>query len=685
MLCAGSNVSLCAEDTTANAAVPRMIGASEDLSKYPGINKFIKIIHEYDNQQENEKRKEFVEVSSSKLTVGGKYIQKSLGTSPINDVTSVIRTLPGVISKGDLDAHLYVRGGSSYELTTVIDDQVSYAPFFWDGKVNMINPKLVESISFYSGGFPAKYGRLMSGVLDIKQITGDTEKTHFELDQNLTELNYLMHGPIKLGESSWLFSARKTYYDMILDYLYPSKVVVPGFTAYYAKFFIKLSPNHKFYLSQQNYSDIMRVEDSNLYMEPGADYRNTYSRLQYLAKLESTWVDNVSSRVSAGWENYSLYHYYKNQEQYTESVQKRTPIFFSTDLSFQGQQHSFEMGAYASREKVTQVEDMRLSPDPDYSQSVSIDTKVDYSYRYYYAGVYLQDDITLLPHEFALNFGVRYCMLPGATYLKARAFQPRAILYIGDKDNTVFTLSAGKYAIFNNPVFNGVMLDVDPEQAIHISAGLQQSMDSSSLWRAEVFYKDYFSLVREVHDSSTGVITGYDNRKQGQASGVELMWQKKETDNWGAALSYTLSSIQYKDPDHDWYFADHDQTHTFNLSGSYHFGPEWKMLGNLYAASGRPFTDITAATFEPSRNIWVPLKSALNGSRQPAVCKIDLSVEYSRPIWPFDRFQGSVYLGLSNILNIHNIYRYYWNHDYSIRNDLAMLPLMPVFGVKVVF
>jgi hypothetical protein len=87
-------------------------------------------------------------------------------------IEDLIKTLPGVSSRNELSSQYSVRGGNYDENLVFVNDIEIYRPFLvragQQEGLSFLNPDLVSSISFSSGGFEARYGDKMSSVLDIK-------------------------------------------------------------------------------------------------------------------------------------------------------------------------------------------------------------------------------------------------------------------------------------------------------------------------------------------------------------------------------------------------------------------------------------------------------------------------------------------------------------------------------------
>ncbi len=90
--------------------------------------------------------------------------------STIGGVESLIKTLVG--SNNELSSQYNVRGGNFDENLVYINDFEIYRPYLVSSGqqegLSLINPELARNVTFYTGGFAAKYGDKLSSVLDIQ-------------------------------------------------------------------------------------------------------------------------------------------------------------------------------------------------------------------------------------------------------------------------------------------------------------------------------------------------------------------------------------------------------------------------------------------------------------------------------------------------------------------------------------
>ena len=90
--------------------------------------------------------------------------------SATGGVEALIKIFVG--SNNELTSQYSVRGGNYDENLIYINDFEIYRPFLVSNAqqegLSFINPELTKNISFYNGGFQAKYGDKISSVLDIQ-------------------------------------------------------------------------------------------------------------------------------------------------------------------------------------------------------------------------------------------------------------------------------------------------------------------------------------------------------------------------------------------------------------------------------------------------------------------------------------------------------------------------------------
>jgi hypothetical protein len=150
------------------------------------------------------------------------------------DVFRTLQAMPGVVAPNDFTSQLVVRGSGPDQNLIVMDGVEIFNPYRLYGFISMFNPETVTDINLIAGGFPAKYGDRLSAVLDVTNKEGGRAKPMGgNISASISNANVVLEGPTPFGlRGSWLISARRTYYDLIVGPIAKSMGVVDGEVAF---------------------------------------------------------------------------------------------------------------------------------------------------------------------------------------------------------------------------------------------------------------------------------------------------------------------------------------------------------------------------------------------------------------------------------------------------------------------
>ncbi len=128
--------------------------------------------------------------------------------SAITGVESLIKIFVG--SNNELTSQYSVRGGSYDENLIYVNDFEVFRPYLVrNGQqegLSFINPEMVRNISFYNGGFQARYGDKMSSVLDIQYKKPSRSGGSAYI--GILEQGLQLEGSDRLQKFSYLLGAR---------------------------------------------------------------------------------------------------------------------------------------------------------------------------------------------------------------------------------------------------------------------------------------------------------------------------------------------------------------------------------------------------------------------------------------------------------------------------------------------
>ena len=170
------------------------------------------------------------------------------------DVLRSLQALPGIVAPSDFSAQLVVRGSGPDQNLIVMDDIEVFNPYRLYGLISMFNPETVVDISLMTGGFPAKYGDRLSAVLDVTNKAGNRQASlGANINASISNANLVVEGRTPFGiDGSYLFSARRTYYDLIIgpfakkSGLVANDVAFPNFSDLQAKVVFGPFKGHRF-------------------------------------------------------------------------------------------------------------------------------------------------------------------------------------------------------------------------------------------------------------------------------------------------------------------------------------------------------------------------------------------------------------------------------------------------------
>lgn len=250
------------------------------------------------------------------------------------DVLKSLTVLPGVQQGYEGSAGVFVRGGSSDQNLILLDGVPVYNATHLFGFVSVFTPEALQSVDFYKGGFPARYGGRLSSVIDVRMKEGN--KNHPETDLTIGPITskFTHQGPIKKGKSSYLISARRTLLDLFvtgiakISQMSDNEVVVPGLNLYdlNAKFNFELNPKNRLYVSFYGGGDRLSADFKDNYSyEEGETKQSTKLNLKWGNKIGALrWTSQLGNRLylntslSSGSFRYHVHNKYfqsvKNQD-----------------------------------------------------------------------------------------------------------------------------------------------------------------------------------------------------------------------------------------------------------------------------------------------------------------------------------------------------------------------------------
>ena len=644
-----------------------------------------------------------------------------------NAVEEMVQTQAGVSTHSELSSQYNVRGGTFDENSVYINNIEVYRPFLvrsgQQEGLSIINPDMVQSVGFSTGGFEAKYGDKMSSALDI------TYKRPKRTEASLTAS--LLGASAYLGIASkkftWTNGVRYKTNRYLLGSLQTKGEYKPSFLDYQTylswqpskrwqiDFIGNISDNHYNFQPEDretNFGTLQNVKKFRVYFDGQEKdlFRTYFGSLSITRHLSPrTDVSLLASAFSTReQERYDIQgQYWLTQTETSENLGVGTYMQHSRDylnanvkslklmLQHRTGKHKIEGGVTY---KVEQVKEN--SAEYEYRDSAGYnvphtgrDLRMIYALRAKNElnakriESYLQDTWNFqtrdsVPTLFTLNYGVRFAHW---SFNGESIVSPRASLTItpGKNRNLSFRIAGGLYyqapfykELRDTSMVNGITYatlnqSVRSQRSIHALASMSyrfEMMGRPFKFTAEAYYKALSQLVPYSVDNVKVTYYG-DQHATGHATGLDLKLFGEfvpGTDSW-LTLSVMNTRMRLNGKSIP---LPTDQRYALNLYFTDYFPgtTRWRMSLKLAYADGLPF----ATPHQELEN---------NSFRAPAYKRADIGMSYRL----LDNHDGSrntifknVWIGLDclNLFGINNVNSYYWVTDiagqqYAVPNFLT--------------
>ena len=644
-----------------------------------------------------------------------------------NAVEELIQQQAGVSTHNELSSQYNVRGGSFDENSVYINNVEIYRPLLirsgQQEGLSIINPDMVESIGFSSGGFEAKYGDKMSSALDITY----RRPTRSELSASMSLLGgtafaavgnkrLSMSHAVRYKTNRYLLGSLETKGEYRPNYLdYQTFISYRPDSLWSIDFLGNISENHynfrpsdretsfgtmedvksfKVYFDGQE-KDVFRTFFGSLSISRlfGAKHQTKvsllgsafYSKEQERYDIQGQyWLDDTQTS-----ENLGVGTYMEHARNYLTSKVASVKLMVNHKARKHDIEGALTMKFEDIKEKASEYE-MRDSSgysiphNPNRLDLIYTLRSENHINSNRIEG-YLQDTYRFASHGerqsfFTLNYGVRFNHW---SFSKETTVSPRvSIAMVPSFNNDItFRFSTGLYyqAPFFKEIRDTVTTDgvtrailnnkIKSQQSIHFVGAFDyrfKMKDRPYKFSAEAYYKLMHNLIP--YNVNNVKITYYGgNQCDGYATGLDLKLYGEfvpGTDSW---VTLSLMSTKQK-MNGKWVPMPTDQRYAVNVHFTDYFpGTEkWKMTLRLAIADGLPFG-------APHSGL------EHQNFRAPAYKRADIGMSYRL----YERGSRkspikNAWLGIDclNLFGINNVNSYYWvtdvtNQQYAVPNFLT--------------
>jgi hypothetical protein len=130
-----------------------------------------------------------------------------------NSVFNLLRLQPGILASGEQTNELIIWGCYEGQSKVIFDGFTIYGLKNFNDNISAFNPLMAKDIEVHKGGYDARFGERVGGIVNITGKNGNTEQTSFSVNLNNMTLNGMVEIPIARS-GSLIVALRHTYYEL---------------------------------------------------------------------------------------------------------------------------------------------------------------------------------------------------------------------------------------------------------------------------------------------------------------------------------------------------------------------------------------------------------------------------------------------------------------------------------------
>jgi hypothetical protein len=625
--------------------------------------------------------------------------------------------LPGVQSVSEASSGYNIRGGSADQNLILLNSAPIINPSHFFGFFSAFNSDMIEDVTLYKSGIPAKFGGRVSSVMDIDLKEGSTEK--FNVSGGISPLTgrLMIEGPIIKKKASFIISSRTTYSDWILRQLKNLQLKKSSASFYDLQGMLTFNPDDKNSFSLSGY---ISNDNFDLYKESEINYKNIAATLKWHHIYSPTFSYQLSAILSN-------YEYQDNSKQdsttYYSLFYKLKQQIVRADFTYRpGDNHKIDFGLDATN--------YFLSPgvqNPVGSYSEIVAKKLE-SEKAIEPSLYISDDYDISP-RLLISGGLRFTLFTAfgprtqyiyspdgprslenivdtVYYAKGKILQTYPGLEFRFSSRFVITpdlsVKAGiqrNYQYLNMVSNTTSMTPTDiwklsdkyikPQRGDQFSIGIYKNLNSNAL---ELSAEAYYKLLNNILDYKGGAELLMNNHLEtdiingtGKAYGIELM-VKKQLGMFTGWISYTYSRVllkvngKYEEEkvNGGFYFpANYDKPNDLKLVANAKLFRRLNFTTNLVYNTGRPITYPVA--YYDFLNINRVFYSERNEFRIPDYFRLDLAGTINGNLKAKKLNHSSVTFTIYNVLGRKNPYSIFFKTENGVVNGYQM----SIFGQPI--
>ncbi|MBL4656340.1 MAG: TonB-dependent receptor [Bacteroidia bacterium] len=573
------------------------------------------------------------------------------------DVIKTIQLVtPGVQSVGEGSNGFSVRGGNTDQNMILLDEAAVYNPTHLLGFFSTFNTNAIKDVTLYKGGIPAQYGGKIASVMDIRMKDGNNKRTAVSGGIGLLASNITIESPIQKDKSSFIVSARRSYFDLIFAHVNNDEAINNNKVFFYdvnAKANFTLGKKDRIFISGYTGRDKFRFGK-----EFGLNWGNNTGTLRWNHIYNNKLFSNTSL-ISSDFDYGITLGTGDNQADFVAGIRdhslKQDFDWFINDknqlsFGFQSTYHTYNPGKVESGENST-YNNFEVDKKYAWENSVYITNKqeitkrlaVQYGLRgtaYSLIGPSREfvfddpddrhptDTMTFESGEFYQT----YYTLEPRLMVRYHLNENSSIKASYDRNSQNIHLASNTMVALPTDLQLPSSMRIKPEISDQVALGYFRNFKNNEYESSiEVYYKEMQNQI-EFRNGADIFANPFIERElvfgKGWSYGTELFVRKAKGKTTGL-ISYTLSwsKRQFDDINNgEEFFASIDRRNVFNAVVSQKVNNKWTLSATWSYADGNAVSFPTGKMELDGQTIAI--YSEKNAYRMPANHHLDLSANY---------------------------------------------------------
>jgi len=574
-----------------------------------------------------------------------------------NSVFNFLRLMPGIQASGEQSAGLLIWGSYDSHSKVDFDGFTLFGLKNFNDNIGVVNPLVLKNMEVLKGGYEAKYGDKVGGIVNIVGKNGSLQKPTFTFNINNTTINSMIEVPVS-KKSSILAAYRQTYYELydpsdlnlfqrrnkqsdVIDFTLTPDYNFKDANLKYSFQGENTTVNMSLYVGGDRYSYDLESEVGNNKIARNEEEKNL--QIGGSAFINQTWKSGNTSSIIFSYsgltnstEELNRIIYIKNGREKIQKKGNGENIVEQYTIS-QENRINFKQGHFLEFGIGFQLNDVLLTRNLFVENLINMDTRSQRIFSYIQDNLPVNDIL-----EIKAGLRANYLLSPANFYL-----EPRFEASMKVNDEIKLNVSYGIYHQFlsktslvdstlNYYYFwaNSDNNTIPVLKGEHWVGGLSYNRNGFTI-SAEGFYKKTDGLSRFINGTqlvSRGFYTG-----EGRSYGLDFYF-KTEFKNHLAWVSYTLSKSEELFPFNVrqvYRPSPQDQRHEIKFAGILNFNSFYISANYVYGSGFEKFV------FTDNNQSYIPNYSRLDGAL----------------IYKFKpgKINGEAGISILNILNTENI------------------------------